>query len=919
MRIKKIAKKCMAALLLLTMAVGTDSVAAQADQKVSDVFEDVNAGDWYEDYVQYAYNNEIMTGLNNKQFGPNDLLVRAQFAVIVWRMEKSPAMAFKEVFPDVEDEVWYTDAIIWAAEKKIVNGYTDTGYFGPADQINREQMAVMMYRYADYLGYDTETKADFSKFTDADQVDEFADEAIQWAVANKIISGKYEGKVLDPRGNATRAECAAIIQRFIENVVSAAPDDPDPIAPDDPDPIDPDDPNPVDPDDPDPVDPAMTSTEYMQAVRKLVTEKEPNGITDEKAGVDYGDLRKYTYYSTTAQRNTNVNVLLPAGYSEEEEYPVLYVLHGYWGTEDALLDAGDASLRLKQMIGNLTAQGEAEKMIVVFPYIYCSKDQQYCSGLDLQNSLNYDNFINDLTTDLMPYIEENFAVATGRENTAITGFSMGGRESLFIGLTRSDLFGYVGAACPAPGLTPGDDPNFHPGQLKEDKLLFDKEKGEPSLIMVSAAVNDGVVGNAPQNYHTILTENGVDHVWHTVADGDHGGMTIRPHIYNFVRSIFKKSFDVSTEPDENEWDDYKETDSAEMQEFYQNAIYNMGNTYRLRSKIEKAQKGEEVKIAYLGGSITEGVGKDNTCYAKRSYDYFADTFGTGDNVKYINKGLSGTSSVVGLIRAQYDILNDDPDVVFIEFSVNDNASELCKKSFEGLVRQCLSWKSEPAVIIVVNRSKGGNTMQEQMGAIGKNYDVPVLSMDIALTKAFASGLLTTDDYFEDEFHPHDAGNKLISDAIAYYYRQALKTVNRDESYRMPVTSVYGTEYATATLAPPWELADVVNGSFASSDSNYRFPYGWKFVKGSANTPMTFKATGKGIFILFQSKDDETFGNLKVTVNGQTSVISGKRPYTWGGPDADIAYIQNESGTLDVSICMEDVDKEFSIWGIGVIK
>lgn len=100
------------------------------------------------------------------------------------------------------------------------------------------------------------------------------------------------------------------------------------------------------------------------------------------------------------------------------------------------------------------------------------------------------------------------------------------------------------------------------------------------------------------------------------------------------------------------------------------------------------------------------------------------------------------------------------------------------------MRQCLSWKSEPAVIIVVNRSKGGNTMQEQMGAIGKNYDVPVLSMDIALTKAFASGLLTTDDYFEDEFHPHDAGNKLISDAIAYYYRQALKTVNRDESYRM---------------------------------------------------------------------------------------------------------------------------------------
>ena len=437
--------------------------------------------------------------------------------------------------------------------------------------------------------------------------------------------------------------------------------------------------------------------------------------------------------------------------------------------------------------------------------------------------------------------------------------------------------------------------------------------------MVSAAVNDGVVGNAPQNYHSIMTRNDVDHVWHTVSDGDHGGKTIRPHIYNFVRSIFKKDFDISNEPDVNEWDNYEETDSIQMQEFHENAIYNMGNTYRLCSKIKKAQNGEEVKIAYLGGSITEGVNKADTCYAKRSFDYFAETFGTGDNVKYINKGLSGTSSVVGLIRAQYDILNDKPDVIFIEFSVNDNAGELCKKSFEGLVKQCLSQDNDPAVIILVNRSKGGNTMQEQMGAVGKNYDVPVISMDIALTKAFESGLLKKDDYFEDEFHPHDDGNKLISDTIAYYYRQALKAVNRDDSYSIPTSAVYGTEYATATLVPPWKLSDTVNGSFASSDSNYCFPYGWKFTKGSSNDPLTFKATGKGIFILFQSKSDDTFGNLKVTVNGKTSVISGKRLYAWGGPEADIAYIQDEKGTLDVSICMEDANTDFSIWGIGVIE
>ncbi|MDE7104810.1 MAG: hypothetical protein K2O36_02890 [Ruminococcus sp.] len=99
--------------------------------------------------------------------------------------------------------------------------------------------------------------------------------------------------------------------------------------------------------------------------------------------------------------------------------------------------------KVHNMLGNLTSTDDAEKMIVVFPYIYTSKYQEDCSGLELVNSLYYDNFINDLTTDLMLYINSNFSVKTGRENTAITGFLIGGRESLFIGLTRSDLFRYA--------------------------------------------------------------------------------------------------------------------------------------------------------------------------------------------------------------------------------------------------------------------------------------------------------------------------------------------------------------------------------------------------------------------------------------------------------------------------------------------
>ena len=277
----------------------------------------------------------------------------------------------------------------------------------------------------------------------------------------------------------------------------------------------------------------INPSEYMVSVRNNISEYVPNGYTDEQSSVEYGTLKKYQYYSTTRERQTNVNVLLPPGYNENETYPVLYAMHGYWETEDSLVKMSQA----RNILGNLIAKGEAKKMIVVFPYIYTSKYQESCSGLDLANSLNYDNFINDLTNDLMPYIESNFSVKKGRENTAITGFSMGGRESLFIGLTRSDLFGYVGASCPAPGLTPGADLSMHPGQLQENQLkpAYDN----PYLIMITGGGNDGTVGSQPSAYHNILTTNNVDHVWHYVTTGGHDFSSVQPHFYNYLRAIFK--------------------------------------------------------------------------------------------------------------------------------------------------------------------------------------------------------------------------------------------------------------------------------------------------------------------------------------------------------------------------------------------
>ena len=181
-------------------------------------FTDIQTKDWFFEPVAYVNENDLMTGMNETMFAPADTLARAQFAVILHRMNGKPAMEYTERFPDVEKGIWYTDAVLWASQAKVVNGYSSNGYFGPADKITREQMAAMMYRYAYFKGYDTSARKELDAFKDAAKVNAYALDAMQWAVGNEIITGKtIAGQLLlDPEGYANRAECAAIIMRFTE-------------------------------------------------------------------------------------------------------------------------------------------------------------------------------------------------------------------------------------------------------------------------------------------------------------------------------------------------------------------------------------------------------------------------------------------------------------------------------------------------------------------------------------------------------------------------------------------------------------------------------------------------------------------------------------------------------------------------------
>ena len=179
-------------------------------------FPDVTEGDWFYDAVRYAYETGLMDGVGDNLFAPNSETTRAQLVTILYRLAGEPEPGGDSGFSDVAAGIWYTDAVAWAAENGIVNGVSDTE-FAPGDDITREQLAVILYRYAAYQGYDVSQRADLSGFGDASSISGYAQEALSWAHAQGLVLGFEDGS-LRPQGTASRAQIAAVLMRFLAAV-----------------------------------------------------------------------------------------------------------------------------------------------------------------------------------------------------------------------------------------------------------------------------------------------------------------------------------------------------------------------------------------------------------------------------------------------------------------------------------------------------------------------------------------------------------------------------------------------------------------------------------------------------------------------------------------------------------------------------
>ncbi|MCR5796538.1 MAG: hypothetical protein K6G63_01270 [Eubacterium sp.] len=261
--------------------------------------------------------------------------------------------------------------------------------------------------------------------------------------------------------------------------------------------------------------------------------KTPEGVELDDPDYEQLTFQSITYTATVSGEEKPCNIYLPRNYSTDKKYPVLYLFHGGNNDENSWLSG-----KIPFILLNLIVKGQAKDMIVVIPRIITHLNGESNGYSD------YDNFYYEFKTDLIPYINSHYSTLTDRNNTAIAGYSMGGREALNIGFKMLDQVAYIGAFEPAPGLLP----YTNEGGLftKESFALSDQYKNN-TFVFITKGIGDEIVGDWPRTYHEHFVENGTPHVYYETggfttsgkeSTGAHGWEVWRASLYNFAKRIF---------------------------------------------------------------------------------------------------------------------------------------------------------------------------------------------------------------------------------------------------------------------------------------------------------------------------------------------------------------------------------------------
>lgn len=343
------------------------------------------------------------------------------------------------------------------------------------------------------------------------------------------------------------------------------------------------------------------------------------------------------------------------------------------------------------------------------------------------------------------------------------------------------------------------------------------------------------------------------------------------------------------------------------QEALNQALCTVGDASLIQAKMQKALAGEEVTVAYLGGSITEGYSAGaEKCYAKLSFEKFKEAFGGGDNIKYVNAGISGTPSKLGNIRLQRDILSHDPDIVFIEFAVNDAMDDEHQAAYESIVRDLL--EKDIAPVLLFSRTETGYSAQSYMKKIGEYYNLPMISYADAVTYLLDNGKMQWKEFSDDYTHPNFKGHALVADMIGYYFEQAYASAPDTKPYPdTPLT------YMVQQGMQMFENADIEPesmGSWKKGSNVAFFKDGWSHDPEEGNDPLVFRFKGKFAHIVYKTVKTGDYGDIsiKIYVDGELSDTRTLKSVTkdgWGNPITNMLSMQAAEKEFTIEISMAE--------------
>lgn len=374
------------------------------------------------------------------------------------------------------------------------------------------------------------------------------------------------------------------------------------------------------------------------------------------------------------------------------------------------------------------------------------------------------------------------------------------------------------------------------------------------------------------------------------------------------------------------------------QEAVEKSLLETGNNYRLKRVLQKARAGEDVYVCALGGSVTEGaLAKTNDeGYAYLFANEFRSTYcpGDGSNFHFVNAGLSGTPSCLGIIRYQKDVvdlLGANPDILIIEFAINDYNEPTKGRAYESLIRKALEANEDCAVILLYSIAKSGWNMQDSYIRVGKHYSVQQVSIKNALYKTSKQMRVAEDLYFADDYHPTTYGHKLMKECMMNLVR-VLDEEEEDPQIRVPEKDYSGSDFKDLVMIDsnfsnkdgisidPGSFSErdgaVVNMYFTKSAS---FPDNFFHKAGSENKPFEMTLNCKNILINYKTSGNTEFGKADFYIDGElVATADGHSAGGWNNCNVIMLLKQDEASehTLEVKMAEGNEDKAFTIFSIG---